>query len=70
MKKALYCLRMKKIAGSYDPLFTKRSVNYRQCNLASRGLTENDKRDLIPKEYACLKRPLSTLDSLKRQISK
>lgn len=49
---------MKKSAGSYDALFTKRSMKFRLWNLQNKELTEKDKRDLILKEYTFLKRPV------------
>ncbi|MBL7961649.1 hypothetical protein JNL27_15555 [bacterium] len=49
---------MKKLAGSYDALFTKRSMKFRAWNLQDKNLTENNKRDLILKEYTFLKRPV------------
>ena len=49
---------MKKLAGSYDALFTKRSMKFRAWNLQDKELTENDKRDLILREYTFLKRPV------------
>lgn len=49
---------MKKLAGSYDALFTKRSMKFRAWNLQDKELTEKDKRDLILKEYTFLKRPV------------
>jgi arsenate reductase len=49
---------MKELAGSYDTLFTKRSMKFRAWNLQDNELTEKDKRDLILKEYTFLKRPV------------
>lgn len=53
---------MKKLAGSYDVLFTKRSMKFRAWNLQNKELTEKDKRDLILKEYTFLKRPVFVID--------
>ena len=53
---------MKKLAGSYDALFTKRSMKFRAWNLQNKELTEKDKRDLILKEYTFLKRPVFVID--------
>ena len=49
---------LKKMAGSYDALFTKRSMKFRAWNLQDKNLSEKDKRDLILKEYSFLKRPV------------
>ncbi len=46
------------LAGSYDALFSKRSMKYREWNLASKKLSEKDKHDLILREYTFLKRPI------------
>ncbi len=72
---------MKKLAGSYDALFTKRSMKFRAWNLQAKELTEKDKRDLILKEYTFLKRPVfmigndifignakATIESIKKAI--
>lgn len=49
---------MYKLAGSYEALFSRRSMKYREWNLQDKTLTENDMRDLILKEYTFLKRPV------------
>lgn len=50
------------LAGSYDALFSKRSMKYREWNLASKKLSEKEKHDLILKEYTFLKRPVFVYD--------
>jgi arsenate reductase len=49
---------MKKLAGTYKALFTRRSMKYRAWNLAEQTLTEKDYRAYILKEYTFLKRPV------------
>ncbi|MBL7994119.1 hypothetical protein JNM05_02000 [bacterium] len=49
---------MKNLSGSYDALFTKRSMKFRAWKLQDKDLSEKDKRDLILKEYTFLKRPV------------
>lgn len=49
---------MHKLAGSYEALFTRRSMKYKAWNLKEKVLGENDFRDLILKEYTFLKRPV------------
>lgn len=49
---------MKKLAGSYEALFTRRSMKYRAWNLAEQDLGEKDYRANILKEYTFLKRPV------------
>ncbi len=53
---------MYKLAGSYEALFSRRSMKYREWNLQDKELTENDYRDLILKEYTFLKRPVFVID--------
>ena len=45
-------------AGSYEILFSKRAILYREMNLKEMSLTESDFRKLILKEYTFLKRPV------------
>lgn len=49
---------MYQLAGSYEALFSRRSMKYREWNLQDKALGENDYRDLILKEYTFLKRPV------------
>jgi arsenate reductase len=49
---------MKKLAGSYEALFSRRALKYKEWKLKDRQLTEKDYRDLILKEYTFLKRPV------------
>jgi arsenate reductase len=49
---------MKEMAGSYEALFTRRSMKYRAWNLKEKTLTEVDYRNYILEEYTFLKRPV------------
>ena len=49
---------MKRMAGSFEALFSRRAQKYRQMGLHEKSLTEDDYRDLILKEYTFLKRPV------------
>ncbi len=49
---------MKKLAGSYEALFSRIAMKYRLWGLNEKKLTENDYRELILKEYTFLKRPV------------
>lgn len=49
---------MKKLAGSYEALFSRRSQKYGPMGLAEKELTEEDYRSLILEEYTFLKRPV------------
>jgi arsenate reductase len=53
---------MKKMAGSYEKLFSRRAMKYRQWGLHEKKLSESDYRDLITKEYTFLSRPVVILE--------
>jgi arsenate reductase (glutaredoxin) len=50
---------MKKLAGSYEALFSRKAIKYRSMGLAEKALTEKDYRKLILEEYTFLKRPVA-----------
>ncbi len=75
-------LEMKKMAGSYDALFSRRAIKYRELGLKDKKLEEKDIRKLILDEYTFLKRPVfilgnrifvgsekNTVEALKQEIS-
>ena len=49
---------MKKMAGSYESLFSKVALKYRSLGLNTMKLTEKDYRKYILQEYTFLKRPV------------
>ena len=49
---------MKKMAGSYEALFSRRSMKYRAMGLHEQELGEKDYKKLILEEYTFLKRPV------------
>ena len=49
---------MKKLAGSYEALFSRKAIKYKTLGLKDRKLTEEDYRSLILEEYTFLKRPV------------
>lgn len=49
---------LKNMAGSYEALFSRRALKYKEMGLKDKKLTEKDYRDLILKEYTFLKRPV------------
>ena len=51
-----------KLAGSYEDLFSRRAMKFRQWGLHEKQLSETDYRDLILKEYTFLKRPVIVID--------
>lgn len=49
---------MKKMAGSYEALFSRRAMKYKELGLKDKKLEEKDYRKLILEEYTFLKRPV------------
>jgi arsenate reductase len=73
---------MKKMAGSYEALFSRRALKYKEMGLKDKKLREQDYRKLILQEYTFLKRPViilkdkifvgsekKTVEALKKAIS-
>jgi arsenate reductase len=54
---------MKKIAGSYEALFSRVALKYRALGLDKKKLTEEDYKNYILEEYTFLKRPVITIRS-------
>jgi len=50
--------KMKNLAGSYEALFSRRAMLFRQRGLHEKTLSENDYKDLILDHYTFLKRPV------------
>ena len=50
---------MKALAGSYESLFSRRALKYKEMGLKDKQLTEEDYRRLILDEYTFLKRPVT-----------
>lgn len=55
---------MKKRAGSYESLFSRKAMKYRSMGLGDKNLSENDYRQLIQEEYTFLKRPVFIVNDL------
>lgn len=53
---------MKKLAGSYEALFSRVAMKYRSMGLNEQQLTEKDYRKYILEEYTFLKRPVIVID--------
>jgi arsenate reductase len=49
---------MKAMAGSYEALFSRRALKYKELGLKDKKLTEKDYRKFILAEYTFLKRPV------------
>ena len=52
---------LKEKTGSYEALFSRRSLQYKALGLKDKLLTEKDYRRLILKEYTFLKRPVALI---------
>ena len=53
---------MKKLAGSYEKLFSRRALKYKEWGLKDKKLTEDDYRQYILDEYTFLKRPVAIVN--------
>lgn len=53
---------MKKLAASYEALFSRVALKYRALGLNEMELTEKDYRQYILQEYTFLKRPVLIVD--------
>lgn len=54
---------MKKMAGSYEALFSRVALKYRALGLDKKKLTEDDYKKYILEEYTFLKRPVIIIGS-------
>ena len=52
---------VKKLAGSYEKLFSRIAIKFRGWDLHTKKLTEKDYRKYILQEYTFLKRPVLIL---------
>lgn len=50
---------LKEKAGSYEALFSRRAIKYKELGLKDKALTEKDYRRLILDDYTFLKRPVA-----------
>lgn len=53
---------MKKLAGSYEALFSRRALKYKQLGLKDKQLTEDDYKNCILEEDTFLKRPVTIVN--------
>ncbi len=53
---------LKKMAGSYEALFSKIARKYRELGLNSKQLSEEEMKNYILQEYTFLKRPVIIVD--------
>src|SRR5882757_5676031 len=54
---------MKKMAGSYEALFSRVALKYRSMGLNTMKLSEKDYRKYILQEYTFLRRPVVIVDT-------
>jgi len=55
---AVQLKEMKDLAGSYEALFSRRAIKYKEMGLKDQVLKEADYKRLILQEYTFLKRPV------------
>ncbi|MCF6279271.1 MAG: arsenate reductase [Flavobacteriaceae bacterium] len=55
--------KMHALSRSYESLFSRRAKKYKQMDLKSQELKEEDYRQLILDEYTFLKRPVIIIDN-------
>ena len=53
---------MKKMTGTYESLFSRRSMKFRPMGLHEKEISEKEYRQLILEEYSFLKRPVIFID--------
>ena len=53
---------LSKLAGGYEPLFSRISQKYKALGLKDQNLSETDYRQWILNEYTMLKRPVFVID--------
>ena len=49
---------MAKLSGSYESLFSRRAIKYKEMGLKDKALNENEYKNYILDEYTFLKRPV------------
>jgi arsenate reductase len=54
---------LRKLAGSYETLFSKKAKKYTEMGLKNRSLPESDYKRLILDEYTFLKRPIVIINN-------
>lgn len=54
---------MKILAGSYEALFSRKAMLFRQRGLHEKQLSETDYKNLILEQYTFLKRPVIIFDN-------
>lgn len=52
---------MATLSGSYESLFSRRAIKYKELGLKDKNLSEEDYKKYILQEYTFLKRPVLTI---------
>lgn len=55
-------VQMAELSSSYESLFSRRAMKYKEMGLKEKTLSENDYRNLILEHYTFLKRPVFIVD--------
>jgi arsenate reductase len=50
--------QMAELSGSYESLFSRRAIKYKELNLKDKDLSEEEYKNFILNEYTFLKRPV------------
>lgn len=53
---------LKALSGSYESIFSKKSMKYKALGLADKNLTELDYKQYLMQDYTFLKRPVFIFD--------
>lgn len=53
---------MKALSGSFESLFSRRAMKYKELKLSEQNLSEKDYKKYILQEYTFLKRPVFIVD--------
>ena len=54
---------LKSMTGSFESLFSRRALKYKEMGLKNKKFEKKDYRELILKEYTFLKRPVIIMDN-------
>lgn len=49
---------MRKLAGSYEAIFSKRAIKYKEWDVKDKVKSDDDYREFLLKDYTFLKRPV------------
>lgn len=54
---------MRKLAGSYEAIFSKRAMKYKEWGVKDKVKSDDDYREYLLKDYTFLKRPVLVYDN-------